>query len=896
MTEFPPTDQQQAARDAAATGQDVVIQAGAGAGKTSTMRFLARDAQQRGQRGIYTAFNKAIVESAKGSFPRNVHAATTFSIAWNAGGDRWRDRINIKGQTLRDVARILSITEPAYLGKDVAPLSVTKLARHAVATVRAFCSTADDELAAAHVPAIPGLDTPDLRRALTDAVLPYALRAWDDMAKPQTGQLKVDHSLYFKRWALKRPQIPADFLLVDEVQDTDPVLAGVLRDQTHLQRILVGDSAQSIYCQPLGTMVEVPVLDAYGTPDPERRRCFFDDCQRARHHRISGLCDQHERHRRAGRPLATIPVKLTARTRQTRQIRIENLRVGDRVISYRDRQVSSVGRPITAITRFHHDGELVRVATASGETSAYTPRHHCIVRLGAELLGKHVVYLMRRGDHFRVGRVPLFYGSQNNGFGPGIRAGQEGADALWILSVHDSAEEVALAEALTQARFGLPGLRFAPTNGQDVLDVVAFWRELGSNQTDAETCLSHFGRLLEFPLWTSGRKVPVGVRRPITTAAANLFDGMRVLPLRNAASRPTSSNTTLWVSPEGWKPITVSREWYSGDVISLEVDDHHTYFADGLLTHNSWRGCVDITGDYPDAAQLQLTKSFRFGPAVAAEANKWLDLLDAKIRLQGHDPVRSVLDRAEMPDAVLTRTNAEAVVEAIEAHEQGVKVHLAGAGDEIRALAAAAADLMARKGTFHRELQAFQSWDQVRQYVDDGMASTELETTVRLLDTHGVDAVVEAISRTVAAPYADRIITTVHKCKGLEWDVVRIANDWQPPKREDEEVRPELAMLAYVAVTRAKKVLDRGGLAWVDRWARIPARPASIPQPRPEPALPTELARHRVGVGPGLARAVEALRAAQQRATEPGYSDTDRADDAAAIVAAYLDQRVPRTA
>lgn len=66
----------------------------------------------------------------------------------------------------------------------------------------------------------------------------------------------------------------------------------------------------------------------------------------------------------------------------------------------------------------------------------------------------------------------------------------------------------------------------------------------------------------------------------------------------------------------------------------------------------------------------------------------------------------------------------------------------------------------------------------------------------------------------------DVTISTAHKSKGLEWDRVRISDDFSKPEIDEntgEEVFPsdEELMLSYVAVTRAKKELDPGGLDWV---------------------------------------------------------------------------------
>lgn len=49
-------------------------------------------------------------------------------------------------------------------------------------------------------------------------------------------------------WALSEPVLPGDFLLLDEAQDTNPVLEQiVLAHKERTQIVMVGDSAQAIY-------------------------------------------------------------------------------------------------------------------------------------------------------------------------------------------------------------------------------------------------------------------------------------------------------------------------------------------------------------------------------------------------------------------------------------------------------------------------------------------------------------------------------------------------------------------------------------------------------------------------------------------------------------------------
>lgn len=87
---------------------------------------------------------------------------------------------------------------------------------------------------------------------------------------------------------------------------------------------------------------------------------------------------------------------------------------------------------------------------------------------------------------------------------------------------------------------------------------------------------------------------------------------------------------------------------------------------------------------------------------------------------------------------------------------------------------------------------------------------------ILLVDQLGAPSVIEAIDRLVDEHSADVTISTAHKAKGREWETVRISGDFHQPKDEDAGLSREEAMLAYVAVTRAKLILDRSGLAFID--------------------------------------------------------------------------------
>ncbi|AZK98779.1 MULTISPECIES: UvrD-helicase domain-containing protein [Streptomyces] len=234
-----------------------------------------------------------------------------------------------------------------------------------------------------------------------------------------------------------------------------------------------------------------------------------------------------------------------------------------------------------------------------------------------------------------------------------------------------------------------------------------------------------------------------------------------------------------------------------------------------------WRGAVDAMKNWPASRRLMLQQSWRFGPGVAEEANRWLVQIGARLRLKGNPGKASVVGPLSAPRAVLCRTNAMAVARAMQALEKDKRPALVGGGNQIRALAEAALDLQAGKPTSHPELIAFSTWEQLQDYAYNESGGSDLRVFVRLVDDQGADEVVKAMNQLVSEEYADVVLSTAHKAKGREWDSVQIANDFPAPAERDGvpgKIRRDEAMLAYVAVTRAMDRLDNSGLSWLDEY------------------------------------------------------------------------------
>lgn len=238
-----------------------------------------------------------------------------------------------------------------------------------------------------------------------------------------------------------------------------------------------------------------------------------------------------------------------------------------------------------------------------------------------------------------------------------------------------------------------------------------------------------------------------------------------------------------------------------------------------------WRGAQDALATWPAKHRLHLSQSWRFGQAVADEANRWLTLLNAELRLTGNPTTTSRVEPLPESDAVLCRTNAAAMSEALKLLEAGRRPAIVGGGEELRKLAEASIQLKQRGSTTHPDLYAFTSWSDVQSYVEQDDSGADLKVAVKLIDQYGAEELIAALGRLVPEASADVVISTSHKAKGREWPRVRIGTDFTAPKKDDdgergEPSRPE-AMLAYVAVTRAREVLDRGSLSWIDDY--VPA-------------------------------------------------------------------------
>jgi superfamily I DNA/RNA helicase len=244
---FRPTDEQLRVVAAARTGKDLVVQALAGTGKTTTLKLLAEALHDK--KGTYIAFNKSIVEEAVTKFPSNVRCRTAHSLAYGQVGIHYKNRMSSHSRiTLRQVGEWLGVEKIGYrVNKETFILDEAQVANLVISSVDNFCKSVDAQISKEHIE-IPFLVSFDKKQIANfqRELLPYALKAWNDIQE-QEGFLKFDHDYYLKIWQLSSPKIQSDFILFDEAQDADPVMLSIIEAQHHAQRIYCGDQFQAIY-------------------------------------------------------------------------------------------------------------------------------------------------------------------------------------------------------------------------------------------------------------------------------------------------------------------------------------------------------------------------------------------------------------------------------------------------------------------------------------------------------------------------------------------------------------------------------------------------------------------------------------------------------------------------
>jgi hypothetical protein len=250
---FRPTAEQSAIIQTNASGEDQVVIARAGTGKTSTLEWGSHvDTTQ----ALYIVFNAANRKEAQRRFPTHVKPVTGHSLAFRpmiAQNDGFRRKFDNANGGKRILP--MDISDAAELNGYLHGASPTQQAALVLRTIGRFQHSADDRIDAHHVPedAIPKRflkpSSQNEKQDLIGETVKASKAIWDRMAN-DSDPFPILHDTYLKLFSLRDPDITSrgrfQRILADEWQDANPVLARIL-DRQHAQKIYVGDPHQQIY-------------------------------------------------------------------------------------------------------------------------------------------------------------------------------------------------------------------------------------------------------------------------------------------------------------------------------------------------------------------------------------------------------------------------------------------------------------------------------------------------------------------------------------------------------------------------------------------------------------------------------------------------------------------------
>lgn len=251
------------------------------------------------------------------------------------------------------------------------------------------------------------------------------------------------------------------------------------------------------------------------------------------------------------------------------------------------------------------------------------------------------------------------------------------------------------------------------------------------------------------------------------------------------------------------------------DIVMRQTKPKIVVVGDEFQQIYQWRGSVNAMGKLP-FVESKLSQSFRFGQAIADLANVVLSQNGIVTNIRGWEQCESTAtyyhEQGEIEGCytLLYRTNMMLVLDAVEFIQKGRKVNLEIDVSDFVKLLESAVELKNgnMKGVKHEEMLPYESWADF--YKEVSGTGGELGRVFNIIDSGDVFKVLGMLRMQHNTDHPEMILTTAHKSKGREWDVVFLASDFPSNwnnKGEWVGLRDEERNLLYVAVTRARKHL-----------------------------------------------------------------------------------------
>lgn len=258
---------------------------------------------------------------------------------------------------------------------------------------------------------------------------------------------------------------------------------------------------------------------------------------------------------------------------------IEELKSSDCLVTFSQNDYAYYGLRNTEyhpeISHRQYKGTLYNVCV-NGVTNRFTPNHRMIVRWFNRDTSLQCVYLMKKGEQFRVGQCQLF-----NSVGAThliARMNNEQAEGCWILKVCKTKEEALVYEQYYSFAYGIPQISWKHWYTEEMQNKV--YSLLGSLEDKASALLASVHRNINYPMFNHEKNQAKSGGTCISLCeACNLIPEVMQLPVYQGKSHTDKSSL--------WKGFSLTYEDYEGLVYSLNVPKYHTYVTEGGLTvHN----------------------------------------------------------------------------------------------------------------------------------------------------------------------------------------------------------------------------------------------------------------------------------------------------------------------
>ena len=542
------------------------------------------------------------------------------------------------------------------------------------------------------------------------------------------------------------------------------------------------------------------------------------------------------------------PPETMVRLSNGNEVRIDELKIGDNVISYNTKQgkgfvgyyqsdsfvkrYADKSAKILDIAKHKFNGDLIQIITDKDNySSKYTPNHKCLIKY--KNVNKYLLYLIEKDGKFRIGIMPI---QSRHGFGLSVRSRQEKANKSWILKTFDDRDEAYYNEQYYSYEYGIPQLRFIDnqTGTMRQCDIDSIWDRFDTNKmlNNANTLLNLFGRLYEYPFWYQNSNIHNSRTGICEMKACNLIPEIMLVPCFNSNNRGANGN----IKAE-FQEFNLIREQYEGLVYSLKVSREECYVADNILTHNSIYGFAgsddesfDKITEIPNTTILSLSEKYRCGHNIVETVKHIVpQIVSHKNNVQGVVNKTDSVNNIAYGDMVLCRNTYPLVKLCLKFITENKKANVMGADigktlikliestnetKTVNAIAKLYADLQTvltrimrtynispenamRKGEYTNALERIKVFEII--YNDLSEDKREL---------------VENITAKLAQIFKDErdgiLLSTIHRAKGLESDKVFIIHAELMPSpyaKKMWELKQE-DNLIYVARTRAIQQLS----------------------------------------------------------------------------------------